>query len=487
MANPLGPSAFGAARATSARPSLAPNNAGPDTWFQDCTSPASRDGTELRSAFLNALLAQLREVIRAGGAPEDNSDEMLLRAIRSQRSNFAAASAVGGSANAITLTFDPPFAALADLIGVPLRFLVEANSTGAVTISVDGLPATSLNFVNGDPVAAGGLVTGRFVEIVYDGVKFVALAGVTAASGHTHPMADIIGLLAALDGKVSKAGDIMAGNLFAPEFRFGAALGTNSQGRLAVDSNVLVLEAFSASTGATKRDIGLASYGGRVAIGHTSPVERLDVAGNGIFTGFQPYLDLADSNAGFVKARIQSVAGAAVVSTHDPVSGLTPRAFFTADGLVGIGSASPLERLDVNGNIRAAGSLISADGIRVSNWFGTPDRVLTGGQPAQYRTLSDLGIRAKVHAAYENRFGSVGVSTNWTDATNAGKQRGCTVTLSDNSGNAIATVSFPDAGTADYAIDGLDGLAISSRTATGFVATIGGLPTNINLSFSILV
>lgn len=239
MADLLGPAAFGAARTTTERPTYTPSILNADSWFQDCTSQAARDGTEIRSALLNAFLAQLRTLFRAGEVLENNADDMLLRAIRSQRANLVAAASVGGTANAITLSFTPAFASLSEIVGVPIRFVVEANSTAAVTIAVDGLTAAPLTFVDGTNVAAGGLASGRLIEVMYDGTRFLALAGVTAASGHTHPMADIIGLLAALDGKVAKAGDVMAGLLRLsysnPEFRLGE---TGGAWRLTKQGNV---------------------------------------------------------------------------------------------------------------------------------------------------------------------------------------------------------------------------------------------------------
>jgi phage-related tail fiber protein len=53
-----------------------------DTWFGDCTTPSSNDGTLVQAAFLNGMLAQLRDTITASGITKDNADDMLTRAIR---------------------------------------------------------------------------------------------------------------------------------------------------------------------------------------------------------------------------------------------------------------------------------------------------------------------------------------------------------------------------------------------------------------------
>ena len=61
-----------------------------DTWMKDCTAPNNNDGTKLKAALVNALIATDRAVVRGngntgGGSPvvtEDNADDMMLRAIQ---------------------------------------------------------------------------------------------------------------------------------------------------------------------------------------------------------------------------------------------------------------------------------------------------------------------------------------------------------------------------------------------------------------------
>lgn len=171
----LGPGAWGAARSTTSRPAPVglPNNSGatPDSWAQDCTTPSARDGTEWKSAHMNAMLAQLRRAIRLNAVPESNSDdEMLARAMRSQRMNYYS---VGGTANALTLTPAPAFAAATDMIAVPMRFIMGASAnTTAVTLNVNGLGVKPVVWPDGTALAAGDLPAGALVEVVYDGANF---------------------------------------------------------------------------------------------------------------------------------------------------------------------------------------------------------------------------------------------------------------------------------------------------------------------------
>ncbi len=79
MTDILGPAS--APNAVSVRPGdgriFGPNN----TWFADCSSPTAEDGTMIQAAWLNGIMAQLRDVIETSGVTQDNLDDMLRRAI----------------------------------------------------------------------------------------------------------------------------------------------------------------------------------------------------------------------------------------------------------------------------------------------------------------------------------------------------------------------------------------------------------------------
>lgn len=174
MVNLWGPGAFGAARPAAVRPTFTPDNGpgDPDDWMQDCTSPTARDGTEWRSAMLNALLAQLRGVVRKSGQSDDNTDDHLLaRAIRSQGLNYVAT--VGGTANALTATLDPAPASNASLIGAPLRLLISVSNTGAATLTVNGLAALPILTMRGAALAKGDLPAGAIVTLLPTGTAYL--------------------------------------------------------------------------------------------------------------------------------------------------------------------------------------------------------------------------------------------------------------------------------------------------------------------------
>lgn len=183
MADLLGPGAAAALNSVNSRPVFTPVNQGggdPDSWARDCSSPSAADGTQDKAAHMNMLLAQLRSAIRGGAVPENSADDdMLRRAMRSQRFNWLTA---GGSANAITLTPSPAFAALADLVGVPLRFLATGTNSAAATLAVNALTATAVTQIDGTALAGSEIRAGLIHEVIYDGTAF-RIVSITGGGG----------------------------------------------------------------------------------------------------------------------------------------------------------------------------------------------------------------------------------------------------------------------------------------------------------------
>src|SRR5262245_470230 len=101
-----------------------------------------------------------------------------------QSSIVAHAVVVGGTADAIALSFSPPFVAYATRMR--FRFTAGgANATINPTVKVDGLGAKTIKKLNGRPLTAGDIAgSGHIVDCVYDGtdVMMVSAASVAAAS-----------------------------------------------------------------------------------------------------------------------------------------------------------------------------------------------------------------------------------------------------------------------------------------------------------------
>lgn len=90
--------------------------------------------------------------------------------------NFASASVVNGTGDAITMDFTPDFPSLA--AGLAITFIAEAANTGAVTLAIDGGAAKAIGEYNGaySALEANDIRSGQVVTIVYDGTQWVMMS-----------------------------------------------------------------------------------------------------------------------------------------------------------------------------------------------------------------------------------------------------------------------------------------------------------------------
>jgi len=85
--------------------------------------------------------------------------------------NFADASVVGGTGDAITLDFDPEFPSLT--AGLKICFISEAANTGATTLTIDG--GDTKNIYEASDISAleaNDIKNGMAVELLYDGTQW---------------------------------------------------------------------------------------------------------------------------------------------------------------------------------------------------------------------------------------------------------------------------------------------------------------------------
>lgn len=93
----------------------------------------------------------------------------------------------GGTANAVTVTI-PNVSALADIVGVPIRFIVSNTNTASTTFSVIGASTLTPTIIK--KATVGGLVAlsgnempaAAVVSVTYDGTEFVLTGGGFAQS-----------------------------------------------------------------------------------------------------------------------------------------------------------------------------------------------------------------------------------------------------------------------------------------------------------------
>lgn len=77
-------------------------------------------------------------------------------------------SAVGGTADAITITTNQSISSAHEAAGFSIRFKAGGTNTGAVTVAVDGLTAQALERMDGTALSAGDIVSGGIYDIAYN-------------------------------------------------------------------------------------------------------------------------------------------------------------------------------------------------------------------------------------------------------------------------------------------------------------------------------
>lgn len=102
---------------------------------------------------------------------------------------------VGGTADAVTLTTANTAPAEAYTSGSKYRFTAAQNSTGAVTVDVDGLGAKTLN------IRTGGLISGNTYEIVYNGTSFDVYTSLYESVTKIDSISDLEGFTPYFDGQ----------------------------------------------------------------------------------------------------------------------------------------------------------------------------------------------------------------------------------------------------------------------------------------------
>ena len=187
MADLIGPAS--APNSTTTRPALYRVFGVIDTWFRDCSTPASQDGTAYQADFFNGLLGQLRTLIRGNGQlaagtgpviPEVNtSDAMLLTAVqlliaRGQPN----AGADTGQADAMLVGPATPWPEYVKgaRLWVVKNPAAGPNVTAAPTIAVSNLAAITVVRRDGSAVAKGDLLTGAAFCVEFDGAYFRLVA-----------------------------------------------------------------------------------------------------------------------------------------------------------------------------------------------------------------------------------------------------------------------------------------------------------------------
>jgi hypothetical protein len=92
--------------------------------------------------------------------------------------------AVGGAANAYTITNTPAFTTVGEAYSLyrTYKFLANFSTTGASTLNVDGLGAKAIKIKVSEDTGVDTIKSGQIVEVVYDGTNFQMVSAVSVVS-----------------------------------------------------------------------------------------------------------------------------------------------------------------------------------------------------------------------------------------------------------------------------------------------------------------
>jgi hypothetical protein len=127
------------------------------------------------------------------------------------------------------------------------------------------------------------------------------------------------------------------------------------------------IQSRDASSYATNYNLSLQPNGGNVGIGTTSPSQKLQVAGGNVLinngsspdsnSGLRIVAPISTTHFNWMLAAQQNVSDAFEITPSTAAGGTTfnsPKLVVKSDGNVGIGTTSPSQKLEVNGNIKTA-------------------------------------------------------------------------------------------------------------------------------------
>jgi len=178
MTDLLGPAS--ASGAVTVRPGENRTFGATDTWFKDCSDPSLDDGTEFGAAFFNAVLANIRALVRGNGqtagavdvVSQDNGDDALwLKAVQHliQR-GLPLYCEDSGTPGHIVASLSPPPAEWKKGMEIHVR-INNGNGSNPVDIALNTLPIKAVVNPDGTPLGNSELTVGEMVTLRYDGTN----------------------------------------------------------------------------------------------------------------------------------------------------------------------------------------------------------------------------------------------------------------------------------------------------------------------------
>ncbi len=165
-----------------------------DTWFKDCSTPVSQDGTAFQADFFNGVIGQLRAAVRGNGKKidgvtpivvEDNTNDAMLLGAILQLIQRGQATYAPDTGTADALVVAPTPAVVEYKPGLRLVVLknplVNANATTTPKLDA-GLGAATIVKSDGSALGIGDLKKGGVFEVEFDGAGNARLLSLTAPS-----------------------------------------------------------------------------------------------------------------------------------------------------------------------------------------------------------------------------------------------------------------------------------------------------------------
>jgi hypothetical protein len=288
-------------------------------------------------------------------------------------------------ADTITAVGAPVVAAYA--AGQMFYFVATGDNTGAVTLNIDSLGAKAVTRDGSVALAAGDIKSGEVVVVVYDGTRFQVVSQLNSAGNATFANVSITSAL-----NVGGVATFSAGTAAAP------AITTTG------DTNTGIF--FPAADTIAFTEGGTESFrvnsSGNMGIGTTTPAGKLDVNGNGLFSGTltatlpssvgaivarnssttasELAVRPASGKSGWLSFTEETVADRWIVGIKNGNGGLffntgnpssnTDKMVLDSSGNLGIGTSSPSSKLEV---LNGGDSIVTITGNTASGNFASVD------------------------------------------------------------------------------------------------------------------
>jgi hypothetical protein len=256
----------------------------------------------------------------------------------------------------------------------PVPYAIFAGTASNV---VPGLVVQSLNGLKGNlTLAAGTNVTitpsGNTLTIASPGAGGSGLWSGNGTNAYYNTGNVGIGTnrpISKLD--VFGAQDALGLSGFQPFLTFKDTNSSNARSRIQSVGGTLDLLTESYMNGSNAFAYLTLNNSGNVGIGSPTPVSKLEVVAQDALSliGYQPFLTLKDSNAGYARSRIQGAGGDIIFETEGYVAGSSPNGYaqLTSSGNLSVGSltirggADLAEPFELSAQSVAKGSVVVID------------------------------------------------------------------------------------------------------------------------------